>query len=196
MKTLVMICVWGLIPVAVWSQPKTNLEVFQRLAAEAVMKTVAATDTVAFKSDSLAITPFKHALDNALLQALQAGKKKVFEADVDGKMPVLSVQATEAKVKYERLRNLFGGGSVRRTVSLAGFIKFTDAGRKILSAEGYQESFADTIKAGQIADVENAKYPETQAVLRESFFDNAIVPVIATAGLGLIIYLFFSVRSK
>jgi hypothetical protein len=94
-------------------------------------------------------------------------------------------------VTYERTR-----GNVKRTVSLKPQLQLVSKTGEVLRVDNTLRTFSDVVPESVIAELESMAYPETQSTLAPTVWERIGVPAVTTAALGVVVYLFFSVRSQ
>lgn len=175
----------------------TVLERFQSLATSLALKTVSgATDKkIGFVPEKN--TSFKRELDLSLQAALKRETSlELFEPAGADSFAVLEVDLRAATLTYQRLPAFFGNGGAARKFEMTLFIKVLSAEKEVRIAKEISETLIDTVRSGDVPLLEDRRFVQTQAVLPLQFFDNAFVPAVIAAAAGVIIYLFFAVRSR
>jgi hypothetical protein len=182
------------------AQTKTNLEIFYNLVDSSVFK---ASEQMYTSAQSELIIPVSYSIfKNAVMNSFS--KKKISWVDKKVPPPVYSeitYTLEDAKVKYsEPFRESFlGSFYIEREIILkVNWIinNHNDSNTSTYSGK-FQEGSIDTINIDEIKMVENQVYDFTKGeVPAEPFFSSLLEPVIAIGTAAIVVYLFFSVRSK
>ncbi|MCS6990054.1 MAG: hypothetical protein NZM06_11115 [Chloroherpetonaceae bacterium] len=170
------------------AQPKPTIELCAESLAESVLRELNdAPSTLIFAPDSTA--GLKRELDLRLQAALLARGFQVRESPSENALEI-RYDLQSASVKAEE-----AGTKARRVVSLAIFLRLVSNGElklaKPLSAERI-----DTLSLAELERLNDPRYPETTIEPRRDWLERAIAPALTTLSLGIIVYLFFSVRSN
>ncbi len=179
---------WVFVVQAMWAQPKPTIEQYAECLAECILKEL--TDTLS----PLIFAPeknigFKRELD-LRLQSLLLAKGMALRESSSETARELRYEIQSARVSVEE-----ASGQGRRTVSLSVFVKQFLNGdlqhAKLVSAQR-----VDTLSQIDLEQLNDTRYPETTVEARRTWLEKAIVPTLTTLSLGIIVYLFFSVRSN
>ncbi len=184
---MMVLTVWAL-PRAMWGQAKPTIEQYADCLAECIMKEL--TDTLL----PIIFAPersmgFKRELDLRLQSFLLSRGIHVRELPSE-KAQELRYEIQSASVSVED-----AGGQVRRTVSMAVFVKQFFNGN-LTRANLVTAQRTDTLSQGELERLNDTRYSETTVELRRTWLEKVMVPTLTTLTLGIIVYLFFSVRSN
>ncbi len=179
---------WAFAVQAMWAQPKPTIEHYADCLAECVMKEL--TDTLSpLIFDPEKNIGFKRELDLRLQSFLISRGIRVRESPSDNAQE-LRYDVQSATLSIEEV-----SGQVRRTVSLSVFVKQLFSGNlnraKLVTAQR-----TDTLSQIDLERMSDTRYAETTLEARRTWVEKAIVPTVTTLSLGIIVYLFFSVRSN
>jgi len=173
---------------AMWAQPKPTIEQYADCLAECVMKEL--TDTLS----PLIFAPeknvgFKRELDLRLQSFLISRGIRVRESPSETARE-LRYEIQSARVSVEE-----ASGKIRRTASLSVFV------RQFLNGDLQRANLVtaqriDTLLQIDLERLNDTRYAETTVEARRTWVEKAIVPTVTTLSLGIIVYLFFSVRSN
>ena len=98
----------------------------------------------------------------------------------------------EARVGYARARRK----QLNRTVTLALRYTFAAADGRLLGEARCRETFTDTIRRADRADLESEAFPETQGdAPRAGWMRRYLEPAVLAAATAITVYLFFNLRS-
>ena len=175
-------------PPAMWAQPKPTIEQYADCLAECILKEL--TDTLS----PLIFAPeknigFKRELDLRLQSFLISRGIRVRESPSENAQE-LRYDVQSATLSIEEV-----SGQVRRTVSLSVFVKRFFNG-DLQRANLVSAQRVDTLSQIDLERLNDTRYPETTVEARRSWLEKTIVPTLTTLSLGIIVYLFFSVRSN
>ncbi|MFN3344816.1 MAG: hypothetical protein ACK412_04100 [Chloroherpetonaceae bacterium] len=177
-----------LAPISLLAQPKPTIEQYAECLSESLMKEL--TDTtlpIIFMPEKN--TGFKRELDLRLQSALLEKGFKIRESPLEHAQE-LRYEIQSASVSVEER-----SGQFVRTVSLNVFVKRL-LNRELNSAKSITAQKQDTLSQSDLERLNDTRYPETTIAPRRTWFDKAFVPTLTTLSLGVIVYLFFSVRSN
>ncbi len=195
-KIFLMFFGWIIFSVSVFSQTKTNLEIFYTLVDSSVTLMDNAIPSSKNKINLTLTLGDSYAIFyNQIISSLIRQNKTIVDSTAQNITKVIYVLES-AELKYgDMYRDGFlGTEKIPRSFRLIGnyLIQNNNAGVK-----RFEYSYSDTINADEINDVENLSYPFTRSeVPAEPFFSNIWEPVIAIGAAAVAVYLFFSVRSK
>ena len=182
---------------------KTNLQVMQDLVRTMMEETVEKSHITA---DNRIVVKFPSSDDgwivrNSMLSALQSSGTKVFMSSDSTAVPdfVIDVGGNELKVRYEDMfkDGMFGSKKVRRTISVGlSFECTTTKTKEVLQSGFVRRAHVDTVVVDDIPSFELASAKSTHAELpAENTFDRLVEPFVIMGATGVIVYLFFHVRS-
>jgi len=185
--TMIAPIVWAS-PPAMWAQPKPTIEQYADCLAECILKEL--TDTLS----PLIFAPekhigFKRELD-LRLQSFLISKGIALRESTSETMRELRYEIQSARLGVEE-----ASGKIRRTVSLSVFVKQFFNG-DLQRANLVSAQRVDTLSQIDLERLNDTRYPETTVEARRSWLEKTIVPTLTTLSLGIIVYLFFSVRSN
>ena len=91
----------------------------------------------------------------------------------------------------------FGERKVERSISLSLVVTILSASSgRILYSQTIKKASSDTVLYSQVNELLDDSLPFTMTVQPQlSFFDSIIEPVVVTVASGVVIYLFFTIRS-
>jgi len=179
---------WVLVGQAMWAQPKPTIEQYADCLSECIEKEL--TDTLS----PLIFAPeknigFKRELDLRLQSFLISRGIRVRESPSENAQE-LRYDVQSATLSIEEV-----SGKIRRTASLSVFVKqFLNGDLQRANLVSAQR--VDTLSQIDLERLNDTRYPETTVEARRSWLEKAIVPTLTTLSLGIIVYLFFSVRSN
>jgi hypothetical protein len=179
---------WVLVGQAMWAQPKPTIEHYADCLSECIEKELTDTQSpIIFAPEKL--IGFKRELDLRLQSFLLAKGIALRESSSE----------TARELRYEiqsaRLGVEEASGKIRRTVSLSVFVKQFFNG-DLQRANLVSAQRVDTLSQIDLERLNDTRYPETTVEERRTWLEKAIVPTLTTLSLGIIVYLFFSVRSN
>lgn len=170
------------------AQPKPTIEQYADCLSECVMKELVDVPPLLIFVPEKNIG-FKRELDLRLQALLLSKSVRVRETPFENAQE-LRYDVQSASVSFEE-----ADGQMLRKVALSIFIKVLASGdlqrTKLVTAER-----VDTLSHTDLERLNDPRYPETTIQLRRTWFENAVVPTLTTLSLGIIVYLFFSVRSN
>ena len=111
----------------------------------------------------------------------------------------LELHVQESSVFYGEVftETFFGERKCERTVTvtvLASLLSADD--KKVIFSRPYTRSAVDTVALSMVEQFHSSTIPVTRYIKPElSFFDSVIEPAIVTVASGIVIYLFFTIRS-
>ncbi|MFQ3608951.1 MAG: hypothetical protein SNJ55_10000 [Chloroherpetonaceae bacterium] len=170
------------------AQPKPTIEQYADCLSECVMKELTETlSPIIFVPEKN--VGFKRELDLRLQSHLLSNGIAVRESPSE-EAQNLQYDIQSATVSVEEMN-----GQWLRKVSLAVFVKQQRGGElkraKLVAAERI-----DSLSRSDLERLSDTRYPETTIAQPRTWLDKAIVPTLTTLSLGIIVYLFFSVRSN
>jgi hypothetical protein len=199
-NTLILLFLFLAVGSKIFSQEKTNLNLLYNLADSSAISIVKNLPSEQKKLGFNFVLGSDYDLFKDHLITYFAGKKyKIFQpdksVDVDS---VLKIDYTfdNAGVTYgNTFRDGFlGKFKVRRNVTISGSYVIN---KNPIFAAKFNYAVSDTINYGDIRELENSSYPVTKGEIPpEPFFSNLLEPVIAVGSAVVVIFLFFTIRSK
>ena len=167
---------------------QSNLALLQHLAEHCLGDIPAEADTVLIEGPES--MPY---LASAVASTLQDQGKAVYvSADEPLKLPTLSWVVESAGVQYARADTR----SIQRTVRLELQYLFADSDGRVLQSGPCSNSFTDTVPRAELAALETAAFPETQAEPPSgNWMRRYLEPVVLAVATGLAAFLFFNLRS-
>lgn len=166
----------------------TNMALLQHLAADCLSEVPAQEDTVVVENpDSL---PY---LASSVTSALQENGRIVYMGEgTQFSRPALSWIVEVATVDYARARSK----TVQRTVRLQLQYLLVGVDGRVLANGPCGQSYTDVVPRDELAALETAAYPETQAEPPEArWMRRYVEPVVLAVATGLAAFLFFNLRS-
>lgn len=147
--------------------------------------------TVRFVSDTLT-----EAYRPMLLAGLSA---RLASLSVVSSSPVMEISIIRSSVRYDApfTPSLFGPSFCARTVLLSSNCTRNEpSSGKVLSSRMMTVSVTDTVPYASVDRLKDAFLPKTEYTAPVStFLESLVEPVIITIASGVIIYLFFTIRS-
>jgi hypothetical protein len=133
---------------------------------------------------------FKRELDLRLYAALSARRRLTSDSTRESLRPtLLRYEVQFAKTTIEAENDVF-----IRTLTLSSQLNMHgDSG---VWTKTFLIVKRDTLLEQEIELISDLRFPETRFETPRRFFSRAVIPTLATASLGLMVYLFFSVRSN
>jgi len=185
--TMIAPIVWAS-PPAMWAQPKPTIEQYADCLSECIEKELTDTQSPIIFAPEQHIG-FKRELD-LRLQAFLLSKGIALRESSSETARELRYEIQSARVSVEE-----ASGKIRRTASLSVFV------RQFLNGDLQRANLVtaqriDTLLHSDLERLNDTRYPETTVEARRSWLEKAIVPTLTTLSLGIIVYLFFSVRSN
>lgn len=179
---------FALLPLALVAQPRPTLELYADCLAECVARELNdVSASIIFAPD--AKPGFKRELDLRLQAALLAKGFHVRETPSDRAIELrYDLQSASATIEE-------AGNVARRVVSLAILLRLSSEGELKLVKTASQ-SRIDTLSLAELDRLNDPRYPETTIEPRRAWLDALLAPTLATLSIGVIVYLFFSVRSN
>ena len=110
--------------------------------------------------------------------------------------PSLKVTVPLVEVSYSApvASHIFGSSDVVRRVRSVYEVEITDSSQ-IKFADSFSYAFADTVKEGEIPELESGSYGFLHGKIDSgSFFDTMLQPLLFIASAAVIVYLFFTLR--
>lgn len=117
----------------------------------------------------------------------------------DSNGTVLELHVQHSSVEYGGVftETFFGSRRCERTTSVALLATvLSGETRQIISSRSYASSVKDTVDLSLVEQLHSSSIPLTRFTAPTlSFFDSILEPAIVTVASGIIIYLFFTIRS-
>lgn len=111
----------------------------------------------------------------------------------------LELHVQESSVFYGEVftETFFGERKCERTVTVTVLASLLSAhDKKVIFSRPYTRSAVDTVALSMVEQFHSSSIPVTRYIKPElSFFDSVIEPAIVTVASGIVIYLFFTIRS-
>jgi hypothetical protein len=194
------------------SESKGTSEVFGELTNSCILNAVRGRAT-AFAFQPEANAGLKQYLDGAVQAALIASGLVLYEKSATKRtnLAELSYQVQSATLSYRSLgvqklgvQNEVGQNEVEvtaRRFEISLFIKLVGADEKVLVAESVSATRLDTVKTSTLTDLEDRRFAETRQSETKSnpppnLLESVAAPVAVVGAIGIIVFLFFSVRSR
>ncbi|MBI1806362.1 MAG: hypothetical protein HYR76_04850 [Ignavibacteria bacterium] len=182
---------------------KTNLHVLQDLVAAEVGEVIEHSKLVAGNRIEMKCPPADDnwIMCNSISSTLQSFGCRVFTPGDTAITPdfMIDVGGAEMRVRYEDVfRNgMFGSKKVRRTISVGVSVESMNTKTKEVLFSGFlRKEVSDTVAVDDIPTLELASAKSTHAELPpETTFDRIVEPFVIIGATGVIVYLFFHVRS-
>ena len=191
--------------------PYTNLRLVQFVADTAVSRAFA---SAVIESGAHTVVapahdhPLNFVLEHALLKALASRgvdvtvRRSVIPDDSLKRLygvpgdPVIEYTLATAKVTYLRFVGFLPGRvKIERQALVTGTITMRDPNTsRLLWTGDLGYNFVDRFNRGQVALVEEERYPDLKGVMPERNFDKIMEPVIVLAVVGGLVALFFANR--
>ena len=95
-------------------------------------------------------------------------------------------------VRYEKATD----SHVARTIQASLYILFTDPEKRIVASQSSSLSLQDTVLVKDLKTIEDVQYDFTRGDRSRSLFSIVLEPLLLTAVTGLVVYFFYSFRSK
>jgi hypothetical protein len=182
---------------------KTNLEVMQVLAQNITEQIISASNIsknekvlVDVKNGDeswIAVHAFTSSLKDMGFQVFVSSDSTVNDGIT------LKLPTTKFHVQYDDMfrAGIFGAKKVRRTVMAEVICQaIKNASREILFSKSFSEHSIDTVSVDDISTIEYSAARSTHGELpAEDFLDRIVEPFIIIGATGVVIYLFFHVRS-
>lgn len=164
----------------------TNVEVLQRLAVDCLGNLPV--DEAGLRLTAPDMAPY---LRSALVAYWQETGVPIYAPNADRPAPALTYAIESIDVAYGRA----GRDRYRRTVDLGLRYTATDADDRILHDARCTPTFTDVVAKGDVDQLEDPAYAETQGDRPLSRWRRWIQPIVLTAAVGVVTFLFFSVRN-
>jgi hypothetical protein len=149
-----------------------------------------------FLAFELSVPPRMAYLRTALVDHWQREQRTVYLADTAGvsrTLPLLTYDVEMTNVHYARAP----GRRLRRSVTLGLRYTLIAPDGRLLADRSCLETYEDTLRRSDIAQLESAGLPETQGALPPAGWARRFVEPAALAAATIVAtYLFFSLRSR
>ena len=181
---------------------RTTLSIFTDLGSDAGTDIASAAHFLS--GDSIGIHSVSSGNDvwiiqNAVISSLRSHGCVLFIGDSVSKHYRLDIFSSEMNVRYGDIfrDGMFGTQKAPRTVSVSVQYKCTDSRTEQIVGDGiFHKSAVDTVLVDEIPSLENPGVKSTHADLPSGqFLDKIVEPFIIIGSAGVIVYLFFHVRS-
>lgn len=182
----------------IFSQTKTNLEVFYSLTDSLVNKIVI---EIPKNENKILLTlnlgQSYSLFSNNIKEGFKKSGKEIFNSPVEEvNFPQVDIVMEGAGVEYGELfrDGWFGSHYVQRYSTIFGnyFLTFSDEGKT-----EFEITKLDTVKVEDIKFLENDSFPFTKsAIPPEPFISGLAEPLIAIGTAAIVVVLFFTIRSE
>jgi hypothetical protein len=182
----------------IFSQEKTNLNIFFNLidssAASVINNLPPDQKNLSF---NFILGSDYDLFKDHLITYFTNKKFKIFQSEksTDSIMKI-DYTIDNAKVTYGNVfrSGFLGTFKVQRNIKISGNYVIN---KNPIFAVKFNYAVSDTINYGDIKDLEGFSYPVTKGEIPpEPFFSNLLEPVIAIGSAAVVIFLFFTIRSK
>jgi len=198
-KTIFIILVsFFIVDKTCFAQVSTNLEIISRLIDSSAAKISKTNDQIKkgfYLRNNLPQNYY--ILNNQIISAFVKNGNEVFNKPVDSR-PELGYSISSIKVNYPELYkdSFLGGYKLTREIILDGNYSLSNDGSNI-SAVNFKFTSNDTIDYDSINQIESSDLNFTRGTKPdEPMFSSLLEPAIAVCTAAVVIYLFFTVRSK
>ncbi|MGE5411988.1 MAG: hypothetical protein ACM3MI_13590 [Clostridiales bacterium] len=185
----------------VWAQNNrsiSNLDVLYRLADSAVVglvhKLPEQSKNIYLKTS---LNNSYSVFENRVISLIKEANKNVLTIP-DSSSSSVYFTIDDAKVNYPEIfrDGFFGSYKLKREISLHGSYVIANRGA-VKDSHNFSFTSEDTIVQSDVKNLENQAFPFTRGeVPPEPLFSSLLEPVVALGTAAVVIYLFFSVRSK
>lgn len=189
---LVFIITVLLYPAAVYSQALTNYKILNDLVDSSVCRIV---NENSLSGKKLTIEKFLPGQYSIFSNQVNSSFVRYSGTDSLPNIKV-SYAIEEAKVVYENMfrDGFLGDYYVERNIVLKGNCLVSNSNNQ---AKPFALSVRDTVKYDDLKNYENQAFPFTQGEIpAEPFWSSLLEPAVAIGSAAVVVYLFFSVRSK
>lgn len=175
--------------------PVTNLQLIETTFAdyfEMVLQRVDLPDRVAVVSEDTEL--IQQLAERQLIETLNRhGIERVFESrTLPDSLASVTLNVLQQKIQYEKADNK----TFKRKSTINLFIKIVSPYREILLSQTAQYAVQDTIKKSDIKRVENPRLDFTVGDRPTSLWLKVVEPVAVSLVTGMIIYSFYTFRSR
>ncbi|MDW8466256.1 MAG: hypothetical protein RML35_08810 [Chloroherpetonaceae bacterium] len=192
---------WASLTNGGWAQlsgesPKLTSQVFAELYAEHLaleLQQQPLPKNLLFKPAPL--STFQGFLDAALQTKLLALGFSLYERDsLEQAMEFATLEcyATQAEFFYEWLTD----NKAKRCFKLMAVCKVLSRDGQTLLVKNLTLARQDTVQATHLQRLEDKRFPETVKTPVPSLWESAATPMLVVSAIGIIVFLFFSVRSR
>jgi hypothetical protein len=188
-----LLCISILFMGTLFSQTKTNLEVFYSLVDSSIAQFVYFSNPPAKIKVEINNGDVYSIYNNRLLENLKAKGIELANEKSDS-LPLFSYTIEKPFTQYTDIfrDGFLGPFLVQRKISLMGNYFYSGSGKKDFSFV-----YTDTIKVDDIKNLENISFKFTNGTLPpEPFFTGLFEPVVALGTAAAAVILFFTVRSR
>ena len=188
-----LLCISILFMGTLFSQTKTNLEVFYSLVDSSVAQFVCLSNPPAKIKVEMNNGDVYSIFNNQLLGDLK-NKGIVPATQMRDSLPLFSYTIEKPLTQYTDIfrDGFLGPFLVQREISLQGNYFYSGSGKK-----EFYYSYSDTVKVDDIKNLENISFKFTNSTLPpEPFFTGLFEPVVALGTAAAAVILFFTVRSR
>ena len=180
--------------------PATHRQVVYHLT-DSVIETVAA-DNAGLSAATVVVSmseqPQNNYLKQQIIQSLVANTNGV-SLHQNGIDTIIECNVRDLSLRYGEVftETFFGERKVERSISLSLVVTILSASSgRILYSQTIKKASSDTVLYSQVDELLDDSLPFTMTVQPQlSFFDSIIEPVVVTVASGVVIYLFFTIRS-
>jgi len=179
----------------VQAAPVTNLQLIETTFAdyfEMVLQRVDLPDSVTVVSTDTEL--IQQIAERQLVETLNRyGVQRVFESrTLPDSLASVTLNVLQQKIRYEKAKKK----TFKRKSSIDLFIKIVSPDQEILLSQTAQHAVQDTIKKSDINRVENPRLEFTVGNRPTSLWLNIVEPVAVSLVTGMIIYSFYTFRSR
>ena len=178
---------------------KTNLEIIQDLSTkilDSVLDTFSKsiTDTINY---SFIPSTNSWVIDHTVSRRLKESTNKIIKTNnFDEKKFSIELGISNINVGYDNIHRekIFGSKKGNRTIKVDLSIKVSKD-NELLLVKNHIEKYSDTIFVDSINELENTNIPITCGKLSEApLTERLIIPAVIVTSIGVIVYLFFTIR--
>ncbi|KER09975.1 MAG: hypothetical protein HY22_07950 [[Candidatus Thermochlorobacteriaceae] bacterium GBChlB] len=141
---------------------------------------------------------FKAYLDAGVQAALLSSGITLYETPEKARDAVqLSYQLSSSSLSYRALSGQGGDEKTERRFGLTLLVKAVEPSGKVVVADSFSATRLDTVQTAELAALEDMRFPETRkSSTTSSVLESVAAPVAVISAVGIIVFLFFSVRSR
>ncbi len=141
---------------------------------------------------------FKAYLDAGVQAALLSSGITLYETPENTRDAVqLSYQLRSSSLLYRALSGQGSDEQTERRFDLTLLVKAVEPSGKVIVADAFSVTRFDTVKTSELAALEDIRFPETKkSSATPSVLESVAAPVAVISAVGIIVFLFFSVRSR
>ncbi len=195
-QKIILIASFFLLSIAVFPQPKSNLDIIYNLVEENANQIInqlpQGINSVNFEYSSL---PEYENLKNRFIYYLDNSD---LLNKTDNKVPILKYSLDQIGILYSEpfRESLLGDYKVERKIFLNGTFALGNDNR-VIKSNMVSSSRKDTIYYSEIKDIESQELKITQGTKPpDPLFESLLEPIIAVSAVVVTIILLFTVRSK